>query len=167
MVLQIDYSVIDGSSRLLASKGRDPKVFMSKPKNAIDFESTMLNGVEFFYMSMVQSARRMVVKREKFRIPSTDETFRSQKALAKYIRVNCWPDICASLQLIAHSHIPIEERQFRSLQKAICFIERTKNISLDFVKLDVDSVGWWYCRMRYLPAPPDWKSAGIWNLHSR
>lgn len=50
-------------------------------------------------------------------IPITDEVFKSQRAPAPYIGVNCRPDIYATAQVILPGHMQVEEGQTKLLQK--------------------------------------------------
>lgn len=62
--------------------------------------------------------------------PTTKEAFRSQRALTQYIAMNCRPDICATLQLIAPGNARIENRQFKSLKKSITNMKDTSGVGL-------------------------------------
>lgn len=79
-------------------------------------------------------------KIENLSTPTTEEGFRSQSALAQYIVVNCRPDVCAAVQLIAPGSTKVEDAQFKSLGKAVPHLKETKKIGFDFVKLDIASV---------------------------
>lgn len=74
----------------------------------------MFNGIELVEIQDDTIKMTQEKKIEELQIPKTEESFRSQRALAQYISVNCRPNICATVQLIALVNTKVEERQFKS-----------------------------------------------------
>lgn len=73
-------------------------------------------------------------------VSTTEETVGSQPMLEQNVVVNCWPDMCATVQLIAPGDAKVENKQVRSLRKAFDPLKKASIISLKFIKLNVNSV---------------------------
>lgn len=71
--------------------------------------------------------------------PATQESLKSRRALAQYIGVNCPPNICATVQLIAPGNSDVEEKQYKLLKKSVEHLKKTSDFGPNFIRLEVDS----------------------------
>lgn len=165
VILQVGDSVIVGSEEILEVEVGRSKAFICKPKTFLEGQPTTVNGVE---LSLRQNGEITIAQKKKIENPvtsTTEDEFRSQRSLAKYIGVSCRPDVFDTVQLIEPRSTKVENAQFKSLRKEFRHLNETKKVGLDFVKLNIAPVRLIFCPMRHLLAWLGWRVSWVsWHF---
>lgn len=119
VILQIDDSMIVGTERFLRTEDQMSTLFLSTPSKCFEKYQITTNGVELSLH--IDKQIRMIQDKEtlKLEMPDHQDAFGSQRALEQYIGVKCWPDICATVQLIAPGSAKVENKHFKLSNKAM------------------------------------------------
>lgn len=102
--------------------------------------TTILNGPKIRVKDGVGLSISQKKNLEKLKVPESETAFKSQRALAQYIGVNCRSEIWAAFKLIAQRKKTVEEAQYASLKLTLELLKRTPAKGHDFVKLDLRSM---------------------------
>lgn len=140
VILQVDDSLIAGSQIFLTDEDSASKAFLSKPRQRIGRKAICFNGLEICEKEGGTLSINQRRKIDGLTVPTSEKGFRSQRALVQYIGVNCRPDVCATVQLIAPGKEGTTKSQFASLKRAVEHLKRRPEQGLDFVKLHMPSV---------------------------
>lgn len=145
VILQVDDSLIVGTKSFLRTEDEMSAAFLSKLRKAIGKTKILIHGVE---LSLTSEKKIRVTQQKKIldlKTPTTQESFRRRRALAQYIGVNCRPDICITVRLIAPGNSNVEEKQYKSLKKVVDHLKGTSDLGLNFIILDVSSARVFVC----------------------
>lgn len=140
VLFQVDDSVIIEMESLLQTEHEMSAVLQSKRRKVIRKTKKLCNGVK---QSVTSDKKITMTEQKKIldrKMPTTQESFRSQPTLTQYFGVNCRPDICPDVHLIASGNSDVKEEQYKSLTKAFDHFGETSDLGLNFIRLDVSSV---------------------------
>lgn len=60
--------------------------------------------------------------------------------MSQYVGLNCRPDICTVVQLVAPGADPTTATEFKTMKNIFSLLQNTMEKGLDYVKLGMDSV---------------------------
>lgn len=101
VISQIDDDLIAGAHTFLNEKTFESKSFMSKPRKPLNERPILVNEIEITCYRSGKIFIRQQTKVKTFTVLMIEREFRSKELSGQYIGVNCRPDVCASIQLIA------------------------------------------------------------------
>lgn len=68
-------------------------------------------------------------------VPTNEKDFASKREMAQYIGVNCRPDICAAIQLIAPGGESLKNSEYATIRKVIDHLQSDPPFGLTFVPI--------------------------------
>lgn len=96
--------LIVGSNSILVDEQKTSKEVFCKELYCLQELPTLFNGLDIsinregvYFMNQEEKSNQLLV-------PKTEKAFKSQRALGQDTGMNCRPDVCAAVQLIAPGH---------------------------------------------------------------
>lgn len=93
--------MIVGTESFLQTEDKWSGAFLSKPRKGLRNEQLTFNGVT----TCLDNDKQITITRQKntleLEMSTTEEAFRSHRAIAEYLGVKCRPDNYATMQIIA------------------------------------------------------------------
>lgn len=71
--------------------------------------------------------------------PTTYNAFASKRVMAQYVGVNCRPDVCAAVQLIAPGGDRVTKEEYLTMNRVIIHLKSYPRFGLTFVFVDIKS----------------------------
>lgn len=139
VALQVDDSLTLGDDAFLEEEEQSSGTFKSKERIMLGTEVMAFNGVR---VSRIANGGIKMDQGDKIRslsFPTSDKQFASKRAMAQYIGVNCRPDVCAPVQLVAPGREPTSKDEYRTLKKVITHLQATADVGLNFVPLELET----------------------------
>lgn len=100
-IVQVEDSPTIGSEAFLEFEDQEAKRFVSMVRKSHDEKPIRFNGIKIQKVGKDSICITQAEKIKNLNFPKSEKKVASQHALERYISVNCSPDVCATMQLIA------------------------------------------------------------------
>lgn len=140
VMLQVEDSLMLGEEVFMEEEKISAKEFKSEDRGFLSKTTVNINGIQ---IRMTEKGIRVsqTYNIQKLIIPDSQKTVASVRSMCQYIGVNSRPDVCEPLQLIGPCNEPTSKAEFKLLEKVIKHLRETKDRGIDYVKLDMKTLG--------------------------
>lgn len=139
-VQQVDDSLAVAVQLYHDQKEQESKSFTTRSRQPLHQVPISFNGINISFNcdQLIHIMQENKIK--SLYVQTEDNEFSSHRVLAQYIRVNWKLELCAAVQLIAHSANKVRKADYRSLRRIIVYLKIIKKQILAFVRFNMETV---------------------------